>query len=95
MAVYAQDPQDKDVVGFLYGPWLEDGETITASTWTQSSYPSGAAPLAIDGQANDGENTQTRLTGGDGGAVYRLTNHIVTSFGRERDRTHRIVIREA
>lgn len=58
---------------------LDAGETITTSTWT---VPSG---ITKDSDTDTDTTTTIWLSGGTAGVSYRLTNHVVTSQGREYD----------
>lgn len=66
--------------------WLEEGETITASTWT---LPDGITVDPANPALDDATESTTTiwLTGGTAGQTYRVTNHITTSAGREDDRS--------
>ncbi len=87
------DPESAKDYGVLWARWLEAGETITASTWT---LPSG---LVLDeDHEDDFSDTETRVwIRADETVVigenYDLTNHIVTSAGREEDQTITIPVR--
>lgn len=61
--------------------WLATGETITTSTWT--------VPLGItkDKDSSSDDETVIWLSGGTALSSYDVINHIVTSAGREEDRT--------
>lgn len=89
-----KDPQDRLDYGFDWaappptGPWLSDGDTITTSTWTVTGPDS---LLVIDDDDHTTTVTRAWLTGGTLGESYKVTNHITTAQGRQRDRT--LVIR--
>jgi hypothetical protein len=65
--------------GSAPGPRLATGETITTSTWT---VPSG---ITKDSDTDTDTTTTIWLSGGTAGVSYRLTNHVVTSQGRQYD----------
>jgi hypothetical protein len=68
--------------------WLEDGETITEHTVTVES-----GDVEIDGTPQEVDGVVTAwLQGGTTRSV--VTCHIVTSEGREDDRSRTITIRE-
>lgn len=71
-----------------YGPWLEVGETITASVWV--------VPSGLVGGAESNSTTQTSifLTGGTVGVTYTLVNRITTSAARTEDRSMKILCKE-
>jgi hypothetical protein len=68
--------------------WLATGETITASSWTL------ATGIVQDSESHDGTTATIWLSGGTTGQRYLATNHVVTSQGREDDRTITIDVRE-
>lgn len=70
--------------GVTWAAWLAAGETITDSTWT---VPAGITEETAPASAvTDGVAT-IWLSGGTLGEKYRVTNHIVTSQGREDERS--------
>lgn len=60
--------------------WL-GSDTITTSTWT---VPAG---IINDSDSKTTTTTTIWLSGGTAGTSYSLVNHIVTTAGREDDRT--------
>ncbi len=74
------------------GPWLATGETITTSTWTIT--PTGQLAEAPAGHSKTNTTTTIWLLGGVAGQSYRVTNHIVTSQGREKDKSFDVVARD-
>lgn len=104
LATYIKDPEADLDYGFDWSEWLavEDltaspavaAETITASTWTLPPDPtSPAVGLAEESSSHNGVATTIWLTGGVDGEDYVITNHIVTSAGREDDRSLKIKVR--
>lgn len=100
-----KDPQDRVDYGWDWdgsaadgGPWLKEGETVTTSTWTIETHDGDLSPLALDtakgGATHDGTTTTIWLMGGTLGLNYDVTNHVVTSDGREVDRTLNISVRK-
>lgn len=92
-----KDPEDVLEYGFDWSARLAAGETISTSTWTRTGGTAGgtitiAASTSI-APAIEGGITRTKLSGGTIGQYHEITNHIVTSAGRERDRTAKIRIR--
>jgi hypothetical protein len=68
--------------------WLEDGETIVSYQFTVAA---GDVEVDTDSEA-DGVVT-VWLTGGTVGSA-QVTCHIVTSLGREDDRTMKITVKQ-
>ena len=89
MAVYVKDPNAVLDYGFDWEDedYLASGETISTSTWT---IPSG---LTEGTSSNSDTQTSVWISGGTEGTDYHIVNHIVTSAGREDDRTHVIKVR--
>lgn len=71
--------------------WLGEGETIETSTWT---VPDGLEEVTPEPTVVDGAKAVIWLAGGTLGARYRVVNHIVTSQGRDDDRSLGIYITE-
>ncbi len=99
MATFIHDPDAKldyghDWAGTTAHPWLEDGETITASTWSVTF--GTEADLTLTASTHDDTTTTVWVEGAGGtlGPVYHITNHVTTSAGREDDRTHILKIRD-
>lgn len=63
--------------------WLQSGETITDHTITATT------GITVDSSAlvNTATSVVAWLSGGTAGTKYNVTCHIVTSAGREDDRT--------
>lgn len=70
--------------------WLDEDETIATYTLTPDD---GLVVDSHDLTDNDTSVTYW-LSGGTAGQSYRVVNHIVTSAGREEDRTMIIEVRE-
>lgn len=69
-----------------WSEWLDDGDTLTASTWD--------IPAGISSPADTNSTTYATvwLTGGTIGVGYRVTNHITTADGRQDERSFRLVV---
>ncbi len=65
-----------DWTGFLTG-----GDSISSSTWSVSS-----VDVSIDSDSFTANTTIAWISGGIDGFSYILTNHIVTTYGREDDK---------
>jgi hypothetical protein len=83
-----KDPQAKLDYAVDWSAWLQAGETITTSTWT---VPAGLSQITPAPSIAAGVTT-IWLGGGTLGARYDVVNHIVTSQGREDDRTLHIFV---
>lgn len=92
MATYIKDPQARLDYGFDWSAWLASGETITTSTWSITLAPD--AVLTIASSTNDASTTTIWASAGTLGEDYKITNHVVSSAGREDDRTHLLKVRE-
>ena len=76
--------KDPDAVldyGLDWSNWLASGETISSSSWVVET------GLTKDSSSNTTTTTTVWLSGGIAGRTYRITNSIVTSTGREDDRS--------
>jgi hypothetical protein len=71
-------------------PYLQDDETISTSTWLITEGDDGALILS-SASILDGTRTKVFTSGGTVGAIYRITNRIVTSLGRTDDRSIRLL----
>lgn len=88
IATYDKDPEAKLDYSIDWSDWLETGDEISTSTWT---VPSG---ITKDSDSKSTQITTIWLSGGTDGEDYDLTNHIVTTDGREDDRTITIRVKE-
>ena len=70
--------------------WLQSGEIITDHTVTVTT------GLTVDSSSlvNTATSVQAWLSGGTNGTKYDVVCHIVTSAGREDDRTIRILCQQ-
>lgn len=91
MLKYYIDPHAKLDYGWDWSKWLGVGETISESTW-------GVEPgvgLALSSAAVDEGLTVIWLEPGTGATgTFVVTNHIVTSDGREDDRSFKVQIKD-
>lgn len=74
-----------------WSEWLPEGDTLSDSDWEADdgiTIEASPAPTNVDGV------TTVWLSGGTVGQSYGVTNHIVTSAGREDDRSITIRVRE-
>lgn len=70
--------------------WLASGETIASYTVTAET---GLTKVS-DSVTDSNTSVTVWLSGGTTDTVYDVTCHIVTSVGREDDRTMKIVVRQ-
>jgi hypothetical protein len=70
--------------------WLDADETVTSSSWTVEA----GITKQSDSISSDGKTTVVWLAGGTVNTDYLITNHIVTSKGRQDDRSMLILCRQ-
>lgn len=87
---FIHDPQAVLDYRIDWSSWLQDGETISTSTWTVAAGITEASPAA----SHDSTSATIWLSGGTVGSNYALTNHITTSASRQDDRTITVQVRE-
>jgi hypothetical protein len=98
---YKQDPEDKLDYGWdwqkLPTPFLRPEETITTSTWAATD-PSWTASSDLTLSASGHDTTTTviwvKAASSSILGVYYVTNHIVTSEGREKDWSFQLTLEE-
>lgn len=71
-----------------WNEWLDEGETITTSSFIVS------VGITVDIESNTTKTATVWLSGGTSGQVYQVTNRIVTSSGRTDDRSITIRVTE-
>ena len=74
---------DYDALG-----WLEDGETISSSSWV---IPAG---ITEDSETQDATTATIWISGGTAGVDYLCTNTIVTSDSRTRVTSFYLLVRD-
>lgn len=67
------------------------GETISSSSWAITG-PDSVLTHASDSIVSGSKQTQTKLSAGTNGALYTVTNSIVTSSGVHDDRSFFVLI---
>jgi len=85
--VFSKDPDSKLDYEINWVLWL-DGDTISESSW---EVPSG---LTGSDESNTTNSATIFISGGSVGKTYDVVNSIVTTIGREVDRTIKIKIEE-
>jgi hypothetical protein len=88
MSSYLHDPQSKLDYGFDWSDWLKNGETIITSTWAI------APGLTKISDSFSTSATTIWLKDGTAGESHTITNHVVTSQGREDDRSHVLKVKD-
>lgn len=88
MTTFIHDPQAVLDYSVDWSAWLVSGETIANSSWTVSS------GLTLGTDSNTTTVATAWISGGTAGRNYTATNHIVTSAGREDDRSIALYCRE-
>lgn len=83
------DPNARLDYAFDWTPWLEDGETIDEATVT----PEDGVTIDGDPDITDGLVT-VWLHEGQLGKAPLVTCHVVTSAGREDDRSLRVTVQQ-
>lgn len=89
MALEPKTPGEEKDYGIDWSRYLEDGVTISTSTWR---VPSGLTNEADD---IDGQATVIRLSGGAVNQDYVLNNTIATSTGETLERSIQVKVRSA
>lgn len=87
MPLTEKDPSATIDRGFDWTSWL-GADTITSSDWI---VPTGLTRVS---QSNTTKTTSVWLSGGTVDTLYRLTNRITTTGGREDERSLHIKIVE-
>ncbi len=87
MTCYIKDSDAILDYGFDWSNWLDVGETIVESTWTVSD---GLTKIS---DTHTETVTKVWISGGTIGNDYTIVNHIITSNGKEDERSHIIRVR--
>lgn len=85
---YIKDPEAILDYQWDWGDWLDSSETITSHTVTAET------GLIVDSSSESDGAVTAWLSGGTAGDDYEVVCHVVTSAGREDDRTITIQARE-
>jgi hypothetical protein len=88
---WTHDPQARLDYYVNWAQWLADGETITDATWTVTNHDT---PPDITDTITSTTQPGVWVTDAVLGDNLRLTCHIVTSEGREDDRTLSLIVRQ-
>lgn len=85
---FVKDPNAKLDYTIDWSSWLPSGDTITSMT------ASATSGITIASSSRTATSSTVWLSGGTAGSSYDVTMHIVTTAGREDDRTITIVCKE-
>ena len=95
--IIPKDPDADLPYDFDWSRWLGDfGATISTSTWVASP-ATGTTPLEVeDDSIVSGTTARVRLSGGDPGVDYTVTNHIETNEvpARKDDRSLTVRVKQ-
>ncbi|HEX5198980.1 MAG TPA: hypothetical protein VFW27_03485 [Actinoplanes sp.] len=92
MTSFIHDPDADLDYGFDWSPWLADGESLSASSWSVTY--GTASEITLHDDTFDDTSTTVWVDGGTRSKDYKITNHITTSAGRADDRTHTLKVRD-
>lgn len=85
---FRKDPHAKLDYAIDWSTWLLSGETISTSTWTVGT------GLTTESTGKADTSTLIWLSGGTAGNEYTVANKIVTSDGREDERSFVVQVEE-
>lgn len=85
MAIFVKDPGASIDYAVDWSAGYLAGQVITTSLWQVEPAESGGVVVAA-GSAMPGK-TQATIAGGVAGRVYRVTNRVIFSDGRNDERT--------
>jgi hypothetical protein len=85
MTLLLKDPEATLDYSVDWGIEYLSGDALASSDWTVS--PAEEAGLAVTGSQFDLLVATVQVSGGIAGRLYRLTNHVVTTEGREDSRS--------
>lgn len=97
-----KDPESVLDYSIRWDQWLQTGETISTSTWSIVGNESPITLIEDSSSIADYEGTSPAtsnaktliwLSGGTLGVRYEVTNHVVSSEGREEDATLHITMK--
>lgn len=87
IATTTKDPDDVLDYSLDWTTWLA-GDTIASSSWIAET------GLTVDSDTNSTTDTTVWVSGGEACRYYTLTNRIVTSAGRTKDRSIQVKVNE-
>jgi hypothetical protein len=85
MSVYVKDKAAVVDYTVDWGAGYLAGETVVESEFAVEPVETGG--LDVDSESHDGQRASATLSGGIEGHVYRVSNRIGTSGGREDERS--------
>lgn len=84
LQTFIHDPQAKLDYSVDWTAWLAPGDAIDTSVWAVTPLGPTLSANSVD---VDGKIATIWFTGGTTGEKFVLTNHIITTDGREDDRS--------
>ncbi len=87
MKIFEKDPSDVLDYSIKWRKFLES-DTISTSTWVLES------GITKDSDTNDATSATIWISGGSAGSKYIVTNRIVTSGGRTKDKSFTLKVEE-
>ena len=85
---FLKDPDAVLDYKFDWSDWLDDGEAILSHSITETT----GITIDSDSMTDASTSVTVWLSGGESGASYSVTCHVVTSDGRQDDRSITIVV---
>lgn len=85
MSLLLKDPSASLDYAIDWGRQYLDGDTLSESNWVVTPLEEGG--LTLEGSSFDERVSSVKLAGGRPGHVYRASNHVVTTSGREDSRS--------
>lgn len=82
MSLMLKDPAAVLDYAIDWGRQYLDGDVLTASEWSVSP-----GDMVVASSEFDEQISQVTLQGGSAGQIYRASNHVVTSAGRQDSRS--------
>jgi hypothetical protein len=85
---FVKDPAESKRYGFDWTAHLEDGDSVTTSTWVVADGLTGTEGELV------GNVAAIRLSGGTEGTEYRVTNNVVTTQGDIFERSFTVNVQQ-
>ena len=85
-----KDVEAQLIYTFDWSTWLDTGDTVATVEYSVAARRNDPAPIAIESQGIDGDNTYVELSGGAEDKTYIVTCKITTSDGLVDRRNFRV-----